>query len=316
MAEYRQMETRFNQDFNRCVTMRFDPHPDQRRYGVGERGRFSAWLEPTRDRGTRPNGIYRRANQLNVEGSPTEANGTRPAFGFVVTTASNPAWVQYRATSKAGVALGTHDVLTQPMPYYRVTGLGYTDHLTTSGLPPVGSCTFSATQNNTTTFVATGEPRDGGLTPNADGSMTGFMLGRGTLGKYAEFSGCQFNGMQWVPCALTATGTEPFVLDVEIALPAGDAPARITWHQRPLTVGDVDPPPPGQCVVHGANGPQPDPVTTSAPRDRFLDPGAHTIGLDAPATVTTIDGASTVSSTAHYELTFIRVNEDGSAYTG
>jgi hypothetical protein len=300
--------------------MRFDPHPDQRRYLLGERGRFKAWMEPTLDRGTRPNGIYRRKNQLNVEGTPTDATGTNPEFGFRVTLPSNPAWVQYRATSKAGVAVGTHDVFTQAGPFYKVTGLAYTDHLTSSGLPPVPTCTFSASQNNTTSFTSSGQPLDGGLSPSPDGSMTGFLQGRGSVSKTATFSGCQENpgNGTFSPCTLQppTDATEQLVVDVEIVLPPGDAPARITWHQRPLTVGDVAIPGMPQCVPQGANGPVPAAIATSASRDLFLDPGAHTIALDAPATVAALDGFQTISSTAHYSLTFERVNEDGSRYTG
>jgi len=105
-------------------------------------------------------------------------------------------------------------------------------------------------------------------------------------------------------------------LAIDLLLPSGDAPARITWHQRPLTVGDVAVTPSGTCFPIGANGPLPDPVTMSAARDPFLDPGPHTIALDAPATVSAIGDPGTISSTAHYALTFERVNEDGSRYTG
>jgi hypothetical protein len=317
MFQYRQMENRFNQDSNRCVAMRFDPHPDQRRYFIGQRGRFKAWMEPTLDRGTRPNGIYRRKNQLNVEGTPTDATSTNPEFGFRVTTPSNPAWVQYRATSKAGVAVGTHDVLTQSGPFYKVVGLAYTDRLTSSGLPGPCNGAFGATQNNSTTLAPSGQAVDGGLSPDPGGSMTGFLQGRGTLAKAALFSGCQTSdGIQYTPCTLAGNETEPFFVDVGIVLPPGDAPAQITWNQRPLTVGDASVPPMSQCVSHGANGPLPDPVTTSASRDLFLDPGPHTIALDAPATVPALDGFQTIGSTAHYALTFERVNEDGSRYTG
>jgi hypothetical protein len=318
MAQYRQMETRFNQDFNRCVAMRFDPHPDQRRYGVGERGRFTAWLEPTRDRGTRPNGIYRRANQLNVEGSPTAATGTTPAFEFVVTTASNPAWVQYRATSKAGVALGTHDVLTQANPSYKTVGMAYTDHLSAPNILTDSGCTYSSSQNNTTTFEDSGAPIDGAIGPQPAGTVGGFLFGKGNVGKYAEFSGCMVDpmgGPSKIPCPLTGTGTELFVLAVDIELPAGDGPARVTWHLRAPDVGDV-PPTISPCLAWPLRGPLPDPVTTQVPRNVFLDAGTHTIAVDAPATVPALGGIGTINSTGHYALTFKRVNEDGSPYTG
>jgi hypothetical protein len=317
MAQYRQMETRFNQDFNRCVAMRFDPHPDQRRYGVGERGRFTAWLEPTLDRGTRPNGIYRRANQLNVEGSPAAANGTTASLGFIVTTASNPAWVQYRATSKAGVALGTHDVLTQPNPTYKVVGMTYTDHLSAPNIFTYLGCTYSSSQNNTTTFQDSGAPIDGAIGPQLSGIVGGSLFAKGDVGKYAEFSGCKWNDMATarVPCTLTGTGTELFVLLVEVELPAGDAPARVTWHLRSPDVGDV-PPTISECEPFPVRGPLPDPITTQVARNVFLEPGTHTIAVDAPATVPALGGIGTINSTAHYALTFKRVNEDGSPYTG
>jgi hypothetical protein len=317
MAQYRQMETRFNQDFNRCVAMRFDPHPDQRRYGVGERGRFTAWLEPTLDRGTRPNGIYRRANQLNVEGSPAAANGTTASLGFIVTTASNPAWVQYRATSKAGVALGTHDVLTQPNPTYKVVGMAYTDHLSAPNIFTYLGCTYSSSQNNTTTFQDSGAPIDGAIGPQLSGIVGGSLFAKGDVGKYAEFSGCKWNDMATarVPCTLTGTGTELFLLLVEVELPAGDAPARVTWHLRSPDVGDV-PPTISECEPFPVRGPLPDPITTQVARNVFLELGTHTIAVDAPATVPALGGIGTINSTAHYALTFKRVNEDGSPYTG
>jgi hypothetical protein len=317
MADYRQMETRFNQDLNRCVAMRFDPHPDQRRYGVGERGRFSAWLEPTLGGGTRPNGIYRRANQLNVEGLPTAATGTTPAFEFVVTTASSPSWVQYRATSKAGVALGTHDVLTQPNPTYKAIGMVYTDHLSANDIFTYAGCTYSSSQNNTTTFQDSGAPTDGAIGPQPAGTVGGSLFAKGNVGKYAEFSGCKWNDMATarVPCTLTGTGTEPFILLVDIELPAGDGPARVTWHLRSPDIGDV-PPTISECEPFPLRGPFPDPITTQVPRNVFLDPGTHTIAVDAPATVPALGGIGTINSTAHYAVTFKRVNEDGSPYSG
>jgi hypothetical protein len=62
--------------------------------------------------------------------------------------------------------------------------------------------------------------------------------------------------------------------------------------------------------------PFPDPVTTDVARSLFFDPGTHTIALDVPATVPAVGGIGTINSTAHYAVTFKRVNEDGSPYTG
>lgn len=317
MFGYRQMEARFNQDFNRCVSMRFDPRPDQRRYFVGERGRFSAWVEPTLDRGTRPNGIFKRANQLNVEGAPAEATGTTAELGFVVTTASNPSWVQYRATSKAGVAFGNHDVLTQSNPIYKVVGMTYTDHMSANNIFTYVGCTYSSSQNNTATFVDSGAPADGAVGPHLDGTLGGSLIARGNVGKYAEFQGCKWNdtASARVSCTLTGTGTEPFFIPIEIEVPAGDGPARVTWHPRSLSIGDV-PPTISECEPFPLQGPFHDPVTTDVARSRFFDPGTHTIALDVPATVPAVGGIGTINSNAHYDVTFKRVNEDGSPYTG
>jgi hypothetical protein len=317
MVKYRQMEERFNQDFNRCVAMRFDPRPDQHRYFAGERGRFTAWLEPTLDRGTRPNGIFKRANQLNVEGSPAEATGTTPAFEFLVTTAANPSWVQYRATSKAGVAFGTHDVLTQSNPFYKAVGMAYTDHLSANNIYSYLGCTYSSSQNNTTTFKDSGEPIDGAVARDLDGRLGGMLKAEGTIGKYAEFHGCKWNdtASARVQCTLTGTGTEPFFLFVDIDIPAGDGPARVTWRPRSPDIGDV-PPTISPCEPFPLTGPALDPVTTHVPRNLFFDAGTHSIAVDVPATVPGAGGIGTIISTAHYELTFRRVNEDGSPYTG
>jgi hypothetical protein len=317
MVKYRQMEQRFNQDFNRCVAMRFDPRPDQQRYFAGERGRFTAWLEPTLDRGTRPNGIFKRANQLNVEGSPTEATGTTASFEFVVTTASNPAWVQYRATSKAGVALGTHDVLAEPNPVYKAVGLVYTDHLSANNIYTYLGCTYSSSQDNTTTFEDSGTPADGAIGPHLDGSVAGSLIARGTVGKYAEFRGCKWNdtASARVPCTLTGTGTEPYFLFVDIEIPPGDGPARVTWHPRGLGIGDTTPTI-SECEGWPLRGPVPDAVTTHVPRNVFFDAGTHSIAVDVPLTAPADGGIGTIVSNAHYEVKFKRVNEDGSPYQG
>jgi len=317
MFQYRQMEGRFNQDFNRCVAMRFDPRPDQRRYFAGERGGFTAWLEPTLDRGTRPHGIFKRANQLNVEGSPTEATGTTPSFDFVVTTASNPAWVQYRATSKAGVAFGTHDVLTQSHPIFKAVGMAYTDRMSANNIFSYLGCTYSSSQNNTTTFKDSGAAADGSVGPHLDGTLRGFLSAKGELGKYAEFRGCKWNdtASARVSCTVTGTGTELFFLAVEIELPPGDGPARVTWRPRAPDIGDV-PPTISECEPFPVRALPPDPVTTHVPRNVFFDAGTHSIGVDVPATVPGMGGVGTIISNAHYELTFKRVNEDGSPYAG
>ena len=286
MFGYRQMEARFNQDFNRCVSMRFDPRPDQRRYFVGERGRFRAWVEPTLNPGTRANGIFKRANQLNVEGTPAEATGTTAEFGFVVTTASNPSWVQYRATSKAGVAFGTHDVLTESIPLYKAVGIAYTDHMSANNIFTYVGCTYSSSQNNTTTFADSGAPTDGAVGPRLDGTLGGSLFAKGTVGKYATFSGCKWNDTAFGARAVHADGHghRAVLLPVEIELPAGDAPARVKWYPRAPSIGDV-PPTISECEPFPVTAPPPNPVTTHVPRNLFFDAGTHSIALDLPATV-------------------------------
>ena len=151
MVEYRQMEERFNQDFNRCVAMRFDPKPDERRYFAGDRGRFKAWLEPTLDRGTRPNGIYRRKNQLNVEGSPTEATTRRRSSRSRVTAQQPgvgpvPRDVEGgRRGRQPGRAHAGRAVPTRPSAWPTPTDVAPTASL------PCG-CAFASSQDNTTAF--------------------------------------------------------------------------------------------------------------------------------------------------------------------
>jgi hypothetical protein len=182
----------------------------------------------------------------------------------------------------------------------------------------LSGCTFSSSQNNTATFQNSGTPIDGAIGPQPAGTVGGSLFGKGNVGKYAEFSGCMDDPMRTatkVPCTLTGTGTELFLLAVDVELPAGDGPARVRWHLRPPDVGDV-PPTISPCLPWPLRGPLPDPVTTHVARNLFLDPGTHSIAVDAPATVAALGGIGTINSTAHYELTFKRVNEDGSPYTG
>ena len=51
------------------------------------------------------------------------------------------------------------------------------------------------------------------------------------------------------------------------------------------------------------------------PREVFLEPGEHTISLDVSSDAPSIE-EGTVHSVAHYEITFMRVNADGSPYVG
>jgi hypothetical protein len=326
MSSYRIKQDAFNQD-NVCVTVHTDPSADPVKYTINQKGSFTSWVEADRDRGTRLNGIWKLVENYKAETTPGDANGTSPRWEFTVKSIEQPSIpgrAGIRVTSKAGVGFKQQAIPLRPdVAYFRVTNAVYRDQMTVDGAFPIGSCTQTSSQNNTLTFEASGQPYDGAVGPTvlpglAPGSQEGSLTAKGTIGKSATFQGCQLNssGTDWEQCTLSGTGTEPYVTLLQIVMPPGDGPATVTWLPRGPAVGDVPPPGITPCVPTSGTGPIPDAQTLSLPRSRFEDPGTHTIAMDVPFEGPGIGGTGTLRSNAHYEITFERVNEDGSRYTG
>ena len=313
--------TNFNERFD-CVRLEYDPNADPRKYLKGERGRFKTRVEPRSNPSLRLNGIYSREAQSEIDVSPASATGTEVDWEFTVKEDDrSTGFVSLKATSKAGTARRTIDIkIEPPSPRWRITSLTYRDELSLDGLLTVGSCTPSTSQTNTGELVPSGAPADGTLEPpRQDGSRSGGLTALGKVTKTTVFHGCQLDGsgINWVPCTLHGSQTaDTLGVYVEIAIPAGDGDAKLTWRPNVAPVlGDVPPPGITPCVVFGGNSAALIVRETSVPRARLFDPGPQTISLDAPQSVPDVGGNGTVHSTAHLSLTFHRVNEDGSAYS-
>ena len=80
-----------------------------------------------------------------------------------------------------------------------------------------------------------------------------------------------------------------------------------------MPVGDV-PPVVSECFYATTQTVSELNVTNTVPRATLTDPGSHTISIDIPQTLDAAGGNGKVHSTAHYAITFTRVNEDGSPY--
>ena len=222
---------------------------------------------------------------------------------------------KYKVTSTAGVAEDTWKQHTSPVVYYKVSDLVYTDALTYDSIPPLLGCTMSTGQNNSTTLIPSGAPTDGAFGPDLSGGRLGSLLAKGTVQKNAAFSGCKYNdtASAMIPCQRSGSGSETFAVLVELTAPAGDGPVTATWHPRGVPVGDV-PPVVSECFYGTTQAESPLSVPTTVPRATMTDPGSHTITMDLPLTVDAAGGNGKVHSTAHYAITFMRVNEDGSPY--
>jgi hypothetical protein len=291
-----------------CAHLVFDPpSPPPPTYAKGSTGPFGGAIEPDAEPGARPQGIWSIAEQRHLSVSPATATTTAPRFSFTVTDDSAPRGsVRFKVTSKAGVANGTYEVKIAPAAvYYRVTGFVYTDELNGTGFPYLG-CTPSVSQTNTTTFVPTGEPADGAVTPTGSGDMVGLIHAGGRLMKTASFSGCQWNDTvsARVPCQRMGTGVEDVFFAVEIRLPADGGQAQLLWRSpRIPAAGDI-PPIISVCELSPVTGnPLPD-LPALVPRATFTDPGPHTITLDVPVNGPGSGGVGTIGSSAHYALTF------------
>ena len=273
-------------------------------------------------RGTRPNGIFKRANQLNVEGSPAEATGAAAAFeSFVAGQQPGMGPVPRHVEGGRGVRHPgrAHAVRTPPT---RSSGMAYTDQMSshTSSPPPFG-CTYSflAEQHHRPSRTS-GAPVDGAVAPS---------LGRHTGRHHLRQGQHRPSPPRSADCKWTTRGRRA-------------SPCPPDRHRAPRR---LDPPRRDRACRRGRAGPrQVAPASTghrrraarrSAPAGRSPSWGAaarNPVTTEVPTHVSSMRGPTrsrrpardrpgdggigTIISTAHYELTFKRVNEDGSPYTG
>ncbi len=304
---------------NTCAELEFDPANFKKQLKRGESGRFTGKVKAKEGGGTAKEAKWKRTGQSNATITPAETKGGSATLNYSRVVKEGPdVTAKYKVTSTAGVAEDTWKQHTSPVIYYKITGLVYTDSLTYDGIPPILGCTQSSGQNNVATLEPSGTPTDGALGPDLAGNSTGLLLAKATVQKNVAYSGCKYNdtATAMVPCNLTNSGSEPsFPLAVEMNAPAGDGPVTLSWHPHGLSIGDVTP---QISPCFPATTQVPDAAltaTTTVPRSTMTDAGSHTISLDLPQTVPAAGGNGTVHSTAHYAITFMRVNEDGSPYS-
>jgi hypothetical protein len=316
---YRQRETAW-QTPGACAKVVFAPPTDTTKVPKGIQGTVTPHVEANAG-GTAAKAKWTLSDQEKGTFSPAEVEAPSPAISYTPTGEDKQKLkAKFRATSTAGVAEDSwQQEIEDRVRYFKVTGLVYTDQLALDGLPPIGTCTASTSQTNTTTFQPSSDPWDGAvgqLGPSPTGPRGGSLIAKGDVLSTAAFSGCELNmdGTAYVSCSEMSAGSFLNVVILDVELP-DSGPAKLTWHPLPPRVGDV-PPRITPCIVFGGQptGP-PEPVTRTEPVETFMTPGPHTVSLDLSRDVPA-SGAGTLHSIAHYALTFHRVNADGSPYTG
>lgn len=306
------------QEPNKCAKLEFDPANYRKQLKRNESGKFTGKVKAKDGGATAKEAKWTRTGQSNATFT-SEAKGGSTTLNYSRVVKEGPDVTgKYKVTSTAGVAEDTWKQRTSPVIYYKVTDLVYTDSLTYDSIPPLLGCTQSSGQNNVTTLIPSGAPTDGALGPAGPGASAGVLgslLAKGTIQKNAAYTGCKYNdnATAMVPCNLSGSGSEVFAFLVELSGPAGDGPVTVTWHPYSFDVGNV-PPTISPCYPATTQAPAPFAVPATVPRATMTDPGSHTITLDLPSTVDAAGGNGKVHSTAHYAITFMRVNEDGSPY--
>ena len=300
-----------------CAKLALDPAGGARKVRRGEDGSLAVKIEAN------AGGLAAKARwTLSAQENGTFGPATPPAASQTITyrVTGEPGRklkLKVRATSTAGVdeqewAQDIEDLVR----YFKVTGLEYGDQLALDGLPPVGGCTPSTSQTNSTTLVPSGDPYDGAVGPLAPGGpLQGSITARGRVLSTASFSGCKLNddATAWVSCPILSAGSEETAIVIDVDVPAtGSARAALPSFGR--IIGNV-PPVISPCVVFGTQVAHTQTATISPPAETFATAGPHTLAFDLPADVPA-PGGGTLHSAAHYAVTIVRVNADGSAYTG
>ena len=207
-------------------------------------------------------------------------------------------------------------------PRYKIDSIVYDDQLRLDGQASIDQCQNPSTdQTNTSTLGGPVADEPGGALspPHSDGRRTGLMHALITINEAITYHGCRVaeNGGNYVNCDAQAQGNEPSSIFVELLVPPGDAQAQITWRPRYSKLGQFYPPPGDPCSGFGGGAQVfPATTTTSVPRNVLFDPGTQTISIELSGSAPNEEGDGTVHSTARYGITFHRINEDGTAYTG
>ena len=315
VSAYRRRESAW-QTPGTCAKLVFAPPSDTIKVPRSAAGTVTPHVEANAG-GTATKAKWALSGQENGTFTPATVEAPSPAITYTPTGNDRQRLkAMFRATSTAGVAEAPwSQEIEDRVRYFRVTGAEYTDQLALDGLPPIGSCTQSTSQTNSTALEPSGQAYDGALgATEPGGALRGSLIARGKVTKTASFNGCKINddATAYVSCTFMSGSSEPTVISVDIEL--GPTGATLTWHPHSPAVGYVTPVF-GPCIPASDQGIVLDAVTTSASSESFTSAGPHTVAVDVPLNMGGSSGG-TVHSTAHYAVTFLRVNADGSPYTG
>lgn len=300
---------------NRCAKLVLDPATDTRPVQRLVPGTLAARVE-AKAGGLAADARWEVRSPENGSFSPTAAGDPSVSFSFTPTGRDGQRIkTTMYATSTAGVAETPWSQEIVDARYFKLDDVVYTDQLSLTGTPLIGSCQQSTSQTNTSSFSPSGAPFDGAMDrtgPTAP--VRGGLTMSFTIHKSAAFNGCKLSddGTEWLSCQFGSTGTEQYghLVDVEL----GPGTATVSFFARPITIGDVDPVMTTCVPSFGTPGVIPE-VRQSVPASAFELPGRQSLAFDVPGSWQPASGG-TLTSSARFELTFHRVNADGSPYTG
>jgi hypothetical protein len=224
-----------------------------------------------------------------------------------------------RATSRAGIAETTWRAHGEvPDLYFKVDDVAYTAGYTGSLTGAIPDCNVTASSNETA--HATNRPFDlaNQLRAGPDESYAGAIgVGNGpTARRTGTTHGCDLSmGSPPPPCDVNFSLDVPLAVGFIVTM-APNQPAKVTWALAPPVVGGGVPLV-GECYVPPVTAVPATPLTTTAPRDTFLEPGPHVLSATRPISVHVSAGITAVlNGSASVTVKFHRVNADGSPYTG
>jgi hypothetical protein len=325
IAAYRRRETAW-QTPGTCAKVVFAPPTDTIKVKRNQNGTVQPHVEANAG-GTAAKAKWTVSAQENGTFSPTEVEAPSPAITYRPTGRNGQKLrAKFRATSTAGVAGadrpdGTWSQEIEDPPadaFYVVDGVTYDANHSSTFSGPGLPCDVDG---NTTDKLTINTPRpflpETGKLAQADGSYSGIITLDADAPKARRggiVHGCDINADPPPPPCDTTVG-EDVVAQVGIIVTGATSggTAKVTWVLPAIVVGDGGPGFP--CYTPTVVG-APLPEERQVPSDEILSPGAHTLSVTRNADLGPGGAAGKIVGTTQASITFHRVNEDGSPYTG
>jgi hypothetical protein len=285
---------------------------------LGAGGGSATWTEGSVIRGESARSLL---EHLPLPESDPWVEWTAPAQQW--TNAAKPGF-KLKLPTKAGIASAQILFPASEAPLYRIDAVTYNanDDATTSGTSnpcndsgnPVSGNTVDKLDAGSMPFNADADKLD-----LNDGAYFGSIMAppdQLSATRTVFYHGCDISQPPPAPaCVTSVTQPVPMSVGILVQIAKGSESAKVTWALPAVVVGDGGPGTPCYTPTLTAT---PNPPETTEPASTFLARGTHKIQvtrptaflLDQPGLRQQISGQTIAS------ITFHRVNQDGTPYTG